>query len=162
MLAAVAAAPDTASTVGLDGGLIRVPYRVAFGADDQNECVDAVLQYLRSVADVEVVEPSDTWPEFSRIVGEKVAQGEVDFGVLMCWTGTGTAMAANKVKGVRAAQAWDPWIAASARRWNDANVLALSLKRTAPDVAVDCVEAFLSVGESDPDERDTIALIRDL
>ena len=136
--------------------------RVAFGTDDRNECVAAVLEYLRSVADVEVVEASDTWPEFSRIVGERVARGEADFGVLMCWTGTGTAMAANKVKGVRAAQAWDPWIAESARRWNDANVLALSLKRTAPDVAVDCVKAFLAVGASDPDERDTIALILDL
>ena len=136
--------------------------KVAFGTDDHNECVAAVLEYLRSVADVEVVEASDTWPEFSRIVGEKVARGEADVGVLMCWTGTGTAMAANKVKGVRAAQAWDPWIAESARRWNDANVLALSLKRTAPDVAVDCVKAFLSVRESDPDERDTIALIQDL
>jgi ribose 5-phosphate isomerase B len=136
--------------------------KVAFGTDDHNECVAAVLDHLRSVADVEVVEASDTWPEFARIVGEKVARGEADFGVLMCWTGTGTAMAANKVKGVRAAQAWDPWIAESARRWNDANVLALSLKRTAPDVAVDCVKAFLSVPESDPDERATIALIRDL
>lgn len=135
---------------------------MAFGTDDRNECVAAVLEYLRSVADVEVVEAGDSWPEFSRHVGEKVARGEADFGVLMCWTGTGTAIAANKVTGVRAAQAWDPWIAESARRWNDANVLALSLKRTAPDVAVDCVRAFLAVDESDPDERDTIARLRDL
>ena len=137
-------------------------HRVAFGSDDRNECVTAVLDYLRSVADVEVVRSGDSWPDFARTVGERVAAGEADFGVLMCWTGTGTAIAANKVKGVRAAQAWDPWIAESARRWNDANVLALSLKRTAPDVAVDCVKAFLAVRESDPDERDTIALIRDL
>ena len=136
-------------------------YRVAFGTDDQNECVTAVLEYLRSVADVEVVQAGESWPEFSRTVGEQVAQGAVDFGVLMCWTGTGTAMAANKVRGVRAAQAWDPWIAESARRWNDANVLALSLKRTAPDVAVECVKAFLSVSESDPDERATIARLQD-
>ena len=137
-------------------------HRVAFGTDDHNECVTAVLEYLRSVADVEVVQPSDSWPDFARSVGEAVARGAADFGVLMCWTGTGTAMAANKVRGVRAAQAWDPWIAESARRWNDANVLALSLKRTAPDVAVECVKAFLSVGESDPDERATIARLRDL
>ncbi len=137
-------------------------HRVAFGTDDRNECVTAVLEYLRSVADVELVEAGDSWPEFSRAVGERVASGGADVGVLMCWTGTGTAIAANKVVGVRAAQAWDPWIAESARRWNDANVLALSLKRTAPDVAVECVKAFLAVGGSDPDERDTIALIRDL
>ena len=137
-------------------------HRVAFGSDDHNECVAAVLDHLRSVADVEVVSGGESWPEFSRVVGEKVARGEADFGVLMCWTGTGTAIAANKVRGVRAAQAWDPWIAESARRWNDANVIALSLKRTAPDVAVDCVKAFLSVEESDPEERDAIALLQDL
>ena len=141
---------------------MRVRHRVAFGADDENECVRAVLEYLRSVADVDLVRAGDSWPAFSRTVGEKVARGEADFGILMCWTGTGTAMAANKVAGVRAAQAWEPWIAESARRWNDANVLALSLKRTAPDVAVDCVKAFLAVGESDPDERATIALLQDL
>jgi ribose 5-phosphate isomerase B len=138
-----------------------VRYRVVFGADDRNECVTAVLDHLHAVADLEVVASGESWPEFSRVVGEKVARGEADFGVLMCWTGTGTAMAANKVRGVRAAQAWDPWIAESARRWNDANVLALSLKRTAPDVAVECVTAFLAVAESDPDERDTIARIRE-
>ena len=77
---------------------------MAFGTDDRNECVTAVLEYLRSVADVEVVEAGDSWPKFSRLVGEKVAGGEADFGVLMCWTGTGTAIAANKVTGVRAAQ----------------------------------------------------------
>ncbi len=80
----------------------------------------------------------------------------------MCWTGTGTAIAANKVKGVRAVQAADPWIAANARRWNDANVLTLSLKRTAADVAVECVNAFLDVVSPDPDELVNIEELRDL
>ncbi len=92
----------------------------------------------------------------SRGVAEAVASGEADFGVLMCWTGTGTAIAANKVKGVRAAQAWDPWVAENARRWNDANVLTLSLKRTAPDVAVQCAHAFLDVATPDEDELENI------
>jgi ribose 5-phosphate isomerase B len=79
----------------------------------------------------------------------------------MCWTGTGTAIAANKVRGVRAAQASEPWIATNARRWNDANVLALSLKRLAPDVAVECVAAFLDT-EPDPAEADNIALLKQI
>jgi ribose 5-phosphate isomerase B len=95
-------------------------------------------------------------------VGRAVAAGEADFGVLMCWTGTGTSIAANKVPGVRAALAWEPWIARNARLWNDANVLALSLKRLAPDVAVECVRAFLAVGAEDPDESASIDLIRNL
>jgi ribose 5-phosphate isomerase B len=133
--------------------------RVAFGADDKNECVTAVLDYLHSVAEVDVV-PGDKWPEFSEAVGRKVAQGVVRFGFLMCWTGTGTAIAANKVRGVRAAQGWDPWISEGARLWNDANVLTLSLKRTAPDVAVDCVKAFLGVEHADPDELENIKAVR--
>lgn len=132
---------------------------VAFGADDENECVRAVLEYLRSVAEVDVVS-GGAWPQFSAEVGRRVADGAVRYGVLMCWTGTGTAIAANKVRGVRAAQAWEPWIAESARLWNDANVLTLSLKRTAPDVAVDCVKAFLAVEHPDPEEQDNISAVQ--
>jgi ribose 5-phosphate isomerase B len=95
-------------------------------------------------------------------VGVAVASGAADFGVLMCWTGTGTSIAANKVPGVRAALAWEPWIARNARLWNDANVLALSLKRLAPDVAVECVRAFLAVAAEDPDETPSIDQIRHL
>ena len=80
----------------------------------------------------------------------------------MCWTGTGTSIAANKVRGVRAAVAWEPWIARNARLWNDANVLALSLKRLAPAVAVECAQAFLDVEAEDPDESASIDLIRNL
>ena len=126
--------------------------RVAFGADDQNECTAAVLDYLRSIAELEVFDDSDKWPEFAQHVGRAVAEGDADYGVVMCWTGTGTSIAANKVKGVRAALAWDPWIAKGARLWNDANVLALSLKRLAPDVAVECVKAFLETTAEDPEE----------
>ena len=75
------------------------------------------------------------------------------YGVVMCWTGTGTAIAANKVRGVRAAQASDAWTARNARRWNDANVLALSSRRLAPDIAVECVRAFLETSDVDPDEQ---------
>jgi len=88
-----------------------------------------------------------------------VAAGDADQGVLFCWTGTGTSMAANKVEGVRAALAWDPWIAEGARRWNDANVLVMSLKRTTPEAADAIVDAWLSV--DDPDE-DELANIRSL
>ena len=137
--------------------------RIAFGADDTNECVRAVLDHLRSVAEVSVLgDDTGQWPEFARAVGEAVAAGDADYGVLMCWTGTGTTIAANKVKGVRAALAWEPWIAANARRWNDANVLGLSLKRLAPDVAVECVRAFLSVERYDEDEAANIDLVRPL
>ncbi len=135
--------------------------RIAFGADDDNPCVAAVRDHLESRATVIHISPDEPWPEMARAVGEQVAEERADFGVVMCWTGTGTAIAANKVRGVRAAQASEPWIAANARRWNDANVLALSLKRLAPDVAVECVAAFLDT-EPDPSEADNIALLKQI
>lgn len=133
--------------------------RIAFATDDDNETTAAVRAYLVD-AGHEVVRPteSDAWPEIGAAVGQSVVDGHADFGVVMCWTGTGTAIAANKVPGVRAALAWDAWIAEGARKWNDANVLALSLKRLAPDVAVEVTKAFLSPDtRPDPDEAANIA-----
>jgi ribose 5-phosphate isomerase B len=135
--------------------------KVAFAADDTNECVDAVRKHLDSEHQLEVI-GGEPWPTMSTTVAQTVADGRCDVGVLMCWTGTGTAIAANKVPGVRAALAWDPWIARGARLWNDANVLALSLKRLAPDVAVEVTKAFVEATEPDPDEAANIARLGDL
>jgi ribose 5-phosphate isomerase B len=132
--------------------------KVAFAADDTNECVDSVRKYLDAEHQVKVV-GGDSWPAMSTAVAQAVADGSCEVGVLMCWTGTGTAIAANKVAGVRAATVWDAWIARGARLWNDANVIALSLKRLAPDVAVECVQAFLDQRDIDPDEAENIRLL---
>jgi ribose 5-phosphate isomerase B len=124
--------------------------RVAFGSDDENETTKAVLRALVD-AGHEVVRPTESlsWPDLGKSVGRAVVEGRADFGVVMCWTGTGTA--------IGAALAWDPWIAKGARLWNDANVLAMSLKRLAPDVAVEVLQAFLSTSTPDPDEAANIA-----
>jgi ribose 5-phosphate isomerase B len=134
--------------------------RIAFGADDENECVRTVREHLAGRG--EVVEPGAgrSWPSLARAVADAVASGDADLGVVMCWTGTGTAIAANKVRGIRAAQAGDAWTARGARLWNDANVLALSLKRLAPAVAVECVDAFFDTSLPDPDELAAIAELR--
>jgi ribose 5-phosphate isomerase B len=137
--------------------------RVVFAADDRNECVDAVRSFIaRHHTLVELPGPTAPWPTMATRLGELVAGGGADLGVVMCWTGTGTAIAANKVAGVRAATAADAWIARGARLWNDANVLALSLKRTAPDVAVECVQAFLATVDVDPDEHEQIEQLKRL
>jgi len=132
--------------------------RIAYGADDENDTTRAVVGYLAGAGhEVLRATGSDRWPDIGAAVGRAVVAGQADYGVVMCWTGTGTAIAANKVPGVRAALAWDPWIARGARAWNDANVLALSLKRLAPDVAVEVVTAFLEDIAADPDEAENIA-----
>ena len=134
--------------------------KIVFGADDSSPTVDAVIEHLTNQGhDVTVVEDGVAWPTIAHVIGRSVAEASADAGVVMCWTGTGTAIAANKVPGVRAALAWEPWIARHARLWNDANVLAMSLKRTAPDVAIEIVDAFLSTPMADEDEADNIALI---
>ena len=136
--------------------------RIAFGADDSNECVETVRALLAARGELVPIDCDVAWPSLARTVGEFVARGDADIGVLMCWTGTGTAIAANKVRGVRAAQAADAWTARGARLWNDANVLTLSLKRLAPAVAIECVEAFLDTTAPDPDEASAIALLRSI
>jgi ribose 5-phosphate isomerase B len=137
--------------------------RIAFGADDENETTRAVANYLTTEGHTVTVATSEPdWPEIGAAVGRSVAAGSADLGIVLCWTGTGTAIAANKVPGVRAAQAWEPWIAEGARKWNDANVLALSLKRLAPDVAVEIAAAFLGVDAPDESEAANIARLNDL
>jgi ribose 5-phosphate isomerase B len=136
--------------------------RIIVGADDEGEVADTVVDELRSRGhDVTVLERSQ-WPDVAKRVAESVASGEADQGVLFCWTGTGTSMAANKVPGVRAALAWDPWIAEGARKWNDANVLVMSLKRTTEETAKEILEAWLAVEEPDPDEAENIARLKEL
>jgi ribose 5-phosphate isomerase B len=136
--------------------------KIVVGADDDGAVADALGDDLRTRGhDVTVLE-REQWPDVARNVGEAIASGEADQGVVFCWTGTGTAMAANKVPGVRAALAWDPWIAEGARRWNDANVLVMSLKRTTPETARKILDAWFAVEEPDPDERENIARLAEL
>ncbi|HZO93151.1 MAG TPA: RpiB/LacA/LacB family sugar-phosphate isomerase [Candidatus Baltobacteraceae bacterium] len=137
--------------------------RIAIGSDDTGALTDALVGELaRRGADVErygaLRDGSAEWVSAGRAVGEAVASGRADFGVVCCWTGTGISIAANKVPGVRAALCGDPPTAAGARRWNDANVLALSLRATSAAVGTEILAAFLDTPVSDdPADRAAIA-----
>jgi ribose 5-phosphate isomerase B len=82
------------------------------------------------------------YPDYARKVGDEVASGHVDQGLLVCGSGTGMAIAANKVPGVRAAVAWNEEIARLAREHNDANVLSLGARVTPYDELVKIVRAW--------------------
>ncbi len=82
------------------------------------------------------------YPDFARSVAEAVGAGEYEQGILFCGSGTGMAISANKVKGVRAAVAWSPEIARLARQHNNANVLALPARFVAEDEAESIVKAW--------------------
>lgn len=133
--------------------------RIAFGTDEVTPLTDDVVARLRSAGHaVEVVADGLSWPEAGRRVGEAVASGAAERGVVFCYTGTGVSIAANKVPGVRAALCTDAETARGARRWNDANVLALGLRLTSPEVAGEVLDAFLGT-EPDASEADTIATV---
>jgi len=131
--------------------------RVAIGADETGPLTDVLIADLErrgcSLARFgSLAGGSTAWASIGRDVGAVVAAGHADVGIVCCWTGTWISIAANKVEGVRAALCADAVTAAGARKWNDANVLALSLRATAPAVGLEILDSFLNTPTSDDAE----------
>lgn len=99
------------------------------------------------------------WAWSSEAAARDVAEGRADQGVVCCWTGTGASIAANKVAGVRAALCADAATAEGARRWNDANVLALSLRTTSDAELREILDAWFSA-ESSSEREDRMNVER--
>ncbi len=144
--------------------------KVAFGSDERTPLTDAVRAELeRRGHEVVAVGPvvddpaeaTKQWAEVGHDVAQLVARGEAGTGVLFCWTGTGASIAANKVKGARAALCADAPTAAGARTWNDANVLVMGLMG---HVEVADVPGILDAWfdtPADPTEAENIARLED-
>ncbi|MBZ3901376.1 MULTISPECIES: RpiB/LacA/LacB family sugar-phosphate isomerase [Streptomyces] len=92
------------------------------------------------------------WAVCSAAAAREVASGAADQAVVCCWTGTGASIAANKVPGVRAALCTDAYTADGARRWNDANVLAIGLRLTSGPLLKEILDAWFAAGASDDTE----------
>ena len=123
--------------------------RIALGADDSTPLVDAIESALLSAGHQvtrygKAAGVAEEWADTGRRVAQAVSSGAQDLGVVCCWTGTGVSIAANKVPGVRAALCADAETARGARKWNDANVLALSLRLTSAEVMKEILSAFLA------------------
>jgi len=141
--------------------------KVAVGSDERTPTTDAVVEELRRRGvDVELHGPlgdeSKQWAEVSEEVARAVSNGDADRGVLFCWTGTGCSIAANKVAGIRAALCADAETARGARRWNDANVLAMSLRLTTPVIAREILDAFLDTKDVDQSELENIRRLTEI
>jgi len=95
----------------------------------------------------------DDWAWASEAAARDVAEGRAQHGIVCCWTGTGASIAANKVPGIRAALCADAATAEGARRWNDANVLALSLRTTSAAELAEILDAWFG-GEASSDADD--------
>jgi ribose 5-phosphate isomerase B len=106
--------------------------KISVGSDERTHLTDHVVELLQGhelALHGPLVGQAIAWTEVAQRVAEDVAMGKADEGILFCWTGTGVSIAANKVPGIRAALCDDPETAAGARKWNDANILCLSLRR---------------------------------
>jgi ribose 5-phosphate isomerase B len=105
----------------------------------------------------------DDWAWASEAVARDVAEGRAEQGIVCCWTGTGASIAANKVDGVRAALCFDAATAAGARRWNHANVLALSLRASTEAQLSEILDAWLSAQPSaDTEDRANVAHLAEI
>ena len=128
--------------------------RISVSADEDTGVAAAVLDELRERGHettahgaLAVGERSD-WAWASEAAARDVADGRADMGIVCCWTGTGASIAANKVPGVRAALCWDAPTATGARQWNDANVLALSLRSTSRALLTEILDAWFAASAS--------------
>lgn len=137
--------------------------RIVVGSDETTTLTDFVVEDIRRRGhEVTLIGPpggeDKQWAQVGREVGGSVASGGADTGLLFCYTGTGASIAANKVKGVRAALCTDAETAAGARRYNDANVLVMSLRLTSPEVAREMLDRWFDT-EPDPSESQNIAAV---
>lgn len=102
------------------------------------------------------------YPVFAEKAARAVADGACALGVVVCTTGIGVSMVANKVKGVRCALCHEPWSAQMTRRHNDANMLALGAGCTGPNLAFEIVDAFLSYEFEGGRHQRRVDLIREV
>jgi ribose 5-phosphate isomerase B len=138
--------------------------RISVAADERTGVAEQVVEELRRRGHEPLLHGAlndgerDDWAWSSEAAARDVAEGRADQGIVACWTGTGASIAANKVAGVRAALCADAETARGARRWNDANVLALSLRATSPAVLEEILDGWFEAAPSD--EADDAANIR--
>ncbi len=124
--------------------------RIAFAADHagfplKEALMARAVELGHEAVDLGTRGPASVdYPDFGAACGRAVASGQADRGVVVCGTGIGISIAANKVAGVRAALCHDHFTALMARRHNDANVLAVGARVTGEGVALDLLEVFLA------------------
>jgi ribose 5-phosphate isomerase B len=133
--------------------------RIAVAADELTGVAEALPGELRRRGHDAILHGAysdterDDWAWASEAAARDVADGRADQAVVACWTGTGASIAANKVAGIRAALCGDAQTAEGARRWNDANVLALSLRTTSRAELEEILDAWFA-GAASPAEDD--------
>lgn len=134
--------------------------RFIIAADEDRPVVHHVVRTLAERGHEATLLPIGIWADVATRAARAVAAGDFDQGVVMCWTGTGVSIAANKVRGIRAALSVDAATAAGARKWNDANVLALSLRLLSEPIATEILDAWLGASYGGTEDASLAALVR--
>ena len=138
--------------------------RISVAADERTGVADAVVRELERRGHEPVLhgalsdEDRDDWAWASETAARDVADARAEQGIVCCWTGTGASIAANKVPGIRAALCADAETARGARRWNDANVLALSLRTTSEALLAEILDGWFEGAPSE--DEDDVANVR--
>lgn len=142
--------------------------KIIVTADREYPVAKFIVSYLRSKG-YEVIPMGALkdgtpvpWPDAGYIAAKSLAKGEADTAIMMCYTGTGITIAANKVKGVRAAPCSDAQTARLARLLNDANALTLSARLITEDLAKEIIDAWLSVEGPDQSRADRFKRIKEI
>jgi ribose 5-phosphate isomerase B len=143
--------------------------KISVASDMDTPVARAVVDELRKRGHEPVVhgalaqgERAD-WAWACERAAREVAEGRAEQGVVCCWTGTGASIAANKVSGIRAALCGDAETARGAREWNDANVLALSLRTTSEPILGEILDGwFAGTPSEDPDDRANVGHVDEL
>ena len=143
--------------------------KISVAADERTGVAETVAEEVRRRGHEPILhgalsdEERDDWAWASEAAARDVAEGRAEQAVVCCWTGTGASIAANKVAGVRAALCGDAQTAVGARRWNDANVLALSLRLTSRPALEEILDAWFGASpSSEPDDVDNVAHLAEL
>jgi ribose 5-phosphate isomerase B len=136
--------------------------KIAIGSDERTHLTDFVVEEVRKRGHkVELFGPlrdeSMNWVEVGTKVALAVSGGEVDEGILFCWTGTGASIAANKVPGIRAALCSDSQTAEGARKWNLANILVMSLRLVSEPVASEILDSWFGTELGTGEDADIVA-----
>lgn len=123
--------------------------KLIVASDEKTDLTKSVVKYLKAknhqvVLMGDLIKRNDKWAEIGMEAAKKVTSGKADQGILFCWSGTGICMAANRIKGAKAALCWDAETARLARKWDNANILCMSLRYTSGTVAKEILDSWFS------------------
>ncbi len=132
--------------------------KLIIASDEKTDLTDEIIAYLHAkghdltlTGHLKDQSQKWQWADIGRKAAQLVASGMADQGVFFCWSGTGICIAANKVKGARAALCWNPEIAQLARKWDNANIICMSLKQTDAGNAKAMLDAWFATAFDEED-----------